>query len=626
MMKTIALFMINLCRRSLLACAFLAAASLLNAQSLDSEQALFLTLINNYRAQNGVGPLQVSPKLQQAAQWMSSDLAAKNYFSHTDSLGRDPFQRMAAFGYSYYPAGENIAAGNSGAQATFNQWQASSGHNQNMLNPGYKAIGIGRAYNANSTYRWYWTTDFGGVVDGTVNPPTTPPPAIGFFSASPSVISRGQTVTLMWSVSSATSIAIDNGIGDVSRLSSVTVTPQATTTYRLTATNAGGSVTSAATVTVNVPNADTQAPTAPATMWASPASSTEVSLQWNASTDNVGVIGYQVFRNGAVLTAVSGATTSYVDRTAAGGTSYVYSVRAYDAAGNYSGQSPNAQVTTPGSTQPTPASVTAVSGSSQTAVVAKAFAAPLRARVLDAAGRAVAGVTVTFTAPTSGATAMFTGSGNVATVRTDSTGVAQSPVLIANGTAGTYIVSASVPGVAPAVFTLTNTASTTPPPPSGALSLWANTVVPNRYIVFPGPVELGVKFRSDISGKITGVRFYKHYANGGTHTGSLWSADGKLLATGTFTSETAGGWQTLTFSTPIAISANTTYVASYRSNSGVSSVTLGQFSTAGVDNGTLHALRHGASGPNGVFVLSSTSKFPAYGSGDNYWVDVVFVK
>ena len=72
--------------------------------SLDSEQSAFLTLINNYRARNGVGPLQISLALQQSSQWMSSDMATKNYFSHTDSLGCNPFQQMAAFGYSYTPA------------------------------------------------------------------------------------------------------------------------------------------------------------------------------------------------------------------------------------------------------------------------------------------------------------------------------------------------------------------------------------------------------------------------------------------------------------------------------------------------------------------------------------------
>jgi uncharacterized protein YkwD len=112
------------------------AATIAHAQpTLDAEQTAFLTLINNYRAANGAGPLQVSIALQNAAQWMSGDLAAKNYFSHTDSLGRDAFSRMAAFGYAYpTPLGENIAAGNSSAQSTFDQWKASSGHNANMLN------------------------------------------------------------------------------------------------------------------------------------------------------------------------------------------------------------------------------------------------------------------------------------------------------------------------------------------------------------------------------------------------------------------------------------------------------------------------------------------------------------
>ena len=59
------------------------------------------------------------------------------------------------------------------------------------------------------------------------------------------------------------------------------------------------------------------------------------------------------------------------------------------------------------------------------------------------------------------------------------------------------------------------------------------------------------------------MRFYKGTGNGGTHTGSLWTSSGTLLATGTFTNETASGWQTLTFANPVQISANTTYVVSY---------------------------------------------------------------
>src|SRR5271155_1973808 len=129
----------------------LAIPASLQAQTLDSEESAFLTLINNLRAQNGAGPLQVSIALENSSTWMSNDMATKNYFSHTDSLGRDPFTRMAAFGYNYNTAeGENIAAGNSDAQSTFTQWQtacdpAGSGactyaHLQNMLDPSYVGI------------------------------------------------------------------------------------------------------------------------------------------------------------------------------------------------------------------------------------------------------------------------------------------------------------------------------------------------------------------------------------------------------------------------------------------------------------------------------------------------------
>ena len=77
------------------------------------------------------------------------------------------------------------------------------------------------------------------------------------------------------------------------------------------------------------------------------------------------------------------------------------------------------------------------------------------------------------------------------------------------------------------------------------------------------PYELGMKFQSTVPGWIAGVRFYKGAGNGGTHTGSLWTSSGTLLATGQFTNETASGWQTMLFANPVQISANTTYVVSY---------------------------------------------------------------
>ena len=149
------------------------------AFGMGCEEHNFLTLINGYRQQYGLVPLKPSVALMSSSSWMSGDMAAKNYFNHIDSLGRDPYTRMAQFGYGYSTArGENIAAGNSSAQATFDQWRTecdpdASGrctyrHNLNMLDPSYRVIGIGRAYGAYSSYGWYWTTDFGGLVDATI--------------------------------------------------------------------------------------------------------------------------------------------------------------------------------------------------------------------------------------------------------------------------------------------------------------------------------------------------------------------------------------------------------------------------------------------------------------------------
>ena len=67
---------------------------------------------------------------------------------------------------------------------------------------------------------------------------------------------------------------------------------------------------------------------------------------------------------------------------------------------------------------------------------------------------------------------------------------------------------------------------------------------------------------------MTAIKFYKGAADIGPHTGTLWTSTGTLLATGTFTGESAAGWQTLTLSTPVSIVAGTTYVASYHTASG----------------------------------------------------------
>lgn len=145
------------------------------AVTLDPEEQAFMTLLNDYRVANGGVPLDTTDTLQNAAEWMSNDMGVNNYFSHTDSLGRSPGQRMTAFGYNFNTwRGENIAAGFTTAQSVFTAWQNSSGHNANMLNVNYRVMGIARVYVAGSTYGYYWTNDFGGF-----NPNPSPPAGTG---------------------------------------------------------------------------------------------------------------------------------------------------------------------------------------------------------------------------------------------------------------------------------------------------------------------------------------------------------------------------------------------------------------------------------------------------------------
>jgi Domain of unknown function (DUF4082)/Putative Ig domain/Bacterial Ig domain len=161
---------------------------------------------------------------------------------------------------------------------------------------------------------------------------------------------------------------------------------------------------------------------------------------------------------------------------------------------------------------------------------------------------------------------------------------------------------------------------------SGSITLWSASAVPAGLDAgSDNPVELGVKFKSDTTGHITGIRFYKASTNTGTHTAHLWSSTGTLLGSATFSGETASGWQQANFTTPVAITAGTVYVASYHSTIGHYSYDSGFFASAGFDHAPLHALADGVSGADGAFTYGSGSQFPSSGyNSTNYWVDVVF--
>lgn len=141
--------------------------------SLDAEEQGFLGILNDYRAQNGLAPLAACTSLHRAAQGHSEDMRDQNYFSHTGQNGSNFSERACDACYDHAcpvqtAMGENIAAGNSTADAVFTQWKNSPGHNANMLGSSYKVIGIGRA-TGGGDYGVYWTTVFGGDTEASCN-------------------------------------------------------------------------------------------------------------------------------------------------------------------------------------------------------------------------------------------------------------------------------------------------------------------------------------------------------------------------------------------------------------------------------------------------------------------------
>jgi methionine-rich copper-binding protein CopC len=162
-------------------------------------------------------------------------------------------------------------------------------------------------------------------------------------------------------------------------------------------------------------------------------------------------------------------------------------------------------------------------------------------------------------------------------------------------------------------------------PGTTTFSLWNSTTTPGTIDSGDGQsVELGVKFTSDINGFITGLKFYKSAANTGTHIGSLWTSSGQLLASATFTNETASGWQQVNFATPVAVTAGALYVASYYAPNGHYSINSTYFATSSASDGPLHELSSGSvNGYNGVYSYGATG-FPSISSPtSNYWIDVV---
>jgi lysophospholipase L1-like esterase/fibronectin type 3 domain-containing protein len=163
--------------------------------------------------------------------------------------------------------------------------------------------------------------------------------------------------------------------------------------------------------------------------------------------------------------------------------------------------------------------------------------------------------------------------------------------------------------------------------PSCPCSAWSPANAPIvSQVTSASPTEVGVRFRVEKYGYITGIRFYKGPLNTGVHKGSLWSRSGSLLASATFTNETASGWQQVNFSSPVVVWPWTTYVASYFAPVGRYAADPSVFTQTEIVTSPVRLLAAGQSGGNGWSVGTSTGAFPSVASSQaaNYWVDVVF--
>lgn len=109
-----------------------------------------------------VAELTWNAALTQAAVAHSDDMVANNFFSHTGSNGSTLGTRVTAAGYAWRGVGENIAAGQPTVAVVVDGWMKSDGHCANLMNAAFRDIGVACiAGNANTTYRTYWTQDFG---------------------------------------------------------------------------------------------------------------------------------------------------------------------------------------------------------------------------------------------------------------------------------------------------------------------------------------------------------------------------------------------------------------------------------------------------------------------------------
>ncbi|UJP08891.1 DUF4082 domain-containing protein [Microbacterium sp. KUDC0406] len=136
-------------------------------------------------------------------------------------------------------------------------------------------------------------------------------------------------------------------------------------------------------------------------------------------------------------------------------------------------------------------------------------------------------------------------------------------------------------------------------------------------------VELGLRFTPEVDGYVNGVRFFKGTGNSGTHTGTLWSSTGQVLASVQFTNETAGGWQTAQFASPVNVVAGTQYVVSYTAPNGRYAYSEDYWPYRATPTSPLSVTPGVGSASPGVYGVPG--EFPTAAFREtNYYVDVAF--
>lgn len=129
-----------------------------------------LVIVNEVRAAGAscggqafaaTGPLTMNPALRCAARVHSKDMADRAFFDHTNPDGEDPFVRMERAGYTYFTAGENIAAGQTTPSQVMQGWMDSPGHCRNIMSPDFAEIGVGTFEADSGGFRYLWTQTFG---------------------------------------------------------------------------------------------------------------------------------------------------------------------------------------------------------------------------------------------------------------------------------------------------------------------------------------------------------------------------------------------------------------------------------------------------------------------------------